>query len=163
MMRSWCSWAPPGRQARTCPLCASARALPRVPILIGLPVALDAEELPHRVDPPESRPTILARAVEPRRGTVEELLHDAVGQRLQRRVILGAEPPAMARQLFLRDPLELAPEGGHRGLELEGAVPAHEAGHLLLDDRLHLRDLRAPLLQALRHDAGESVEIVEED
>src|SRR5439155_26493799 len=152
MMTSRCSLGSPGRDARTCSLCASASALPRVPILIRFLLAADSEKLAHGVDPPEPLAAVLAGSVQPSGGAMEQLLHDRAGQRLERGVILGAEAPAMALQLLLRDPLEVAPERGDRRLQLERAVPAHEPAYFVVDDRLHLGDLGAALFQALGDD-----------
>src|SRR6185436_1414492 len=152
--------APPGRSFCTIPLWASASALPRVPIRIRfLPV--DSEELPHRVDPGDAL-ALAVRAGEPCGGAMEELLHDAVHERLERRMILWTEAAAMAVQLLLRDLLEVGPERGHGRLHRERPVPLEESRHLRLDDGFHLGDLGAPLREALCHELRERVQLVHE-
>src|SRR6267378_2720771 len=119
MMTSRCSRGSPGSDARTRSLCASASALPRVPILIRVLLAVDPEKLAGGVDAPEPLASVLSGPVEARRGAVKQLLHDRAREGLERRLILRAEASAMTLQLLLRDPLEVASERGDRRLELE--------------------------------------------
>ena len=99
-------------------------------------------------------------------GGVENLVHDALGERLQRLpgLLVGAgeagEGPA---ELGLADLLELLAQGDDGRDHFEAAQAIGELRHLALHERLRLLGLALPLAQVGLDHGAEIVHVVDED
>src|SRR5262249_62038276 len=102
------------------------------------PLAPETEELRDDLDPAMAV-SGLRGVSELHGGSVQHLVHDALGQRLQSlagRLVGAGEPAERARQLCLPDLLELLAEGDDSGHDLEAAQALAEFLHLAFHEGL---------------------------